>query len=67
MQGRRGAIGHIPSYLAHRFSPALVRFDVDMGEPVRKQVDSAFGAERTRPGEALGKVVDDPANVGSRV
>ena len=35
VQGKRGAIGHIPGYLTHRFSPALVVFDVEKGEPVR--------------------------------
>ena len=35
VQGKPGAIGHIPAYLAHRFSPALVVFDVEKGEPMR--------------------------------
>ena len=35
VQGKRGAIGHIPGYLTHRFSPGLVVFDVEKGEPVR--------------------------------
>jgi len=35
VQGKRGAIGHIPPYLAHRFSPELVVFDVELGQPAR--------------------------------
>ena len=35
VQGKCGAIGHIPAYLAHRFSPALVVFDSETGEPAR--------------------------------
>src|ERR1700761_7343835 len=33
VQGKRGAIGHVPGYLAHRFSPALVVIDIDKEEP----------------------------------
>jgi fatty-acyl-CoA synthase len=66
VQGRRGAIGHIPPYLAHRFSPALVRFDVDMGEPAREASGFCIRCGTNEIGEALGKVMDDPASVGSR-
>ena len=66
VQGRRGAIGHIPPYLAHRFSPALVRFDVEMGEPARDASGLCIRCGTNEAGEALGKVRDDPASVGSR-
>ena len=36
VEGKRGAIGHIPAYLAHR-SPGAGRFDVETGEPVRNE------------------------------
>ena len=35
VEGKAGAIGRIPPFLAHRFPVALVRFDVERGEPVR--------------------------------
>lgn len=66
VQGRRGAIGHIPSYLVHRFSPALVQFDFDTGQPERNQQGFCIRCGPNQPGEALGKIVDDPSNVGSR-
>ena len=66
VQGKRGAIGHIPRYLAHRFSPALVRFDFETGEPARDEQGFCIRCGPNQPGEALGKVVNDPANVGSR-
>ena len=66
VEGKRGAIGHIPAYLAHRFSPALVRFDVETGEPARNQHGFCVRCAPNQAGEALGKVMDDPANVGSR-
>jgi fatty-acyl-CoA synthase len=65
VQGKRGAIGHIPPYLAHRFSPALVCFDVDAQEPVRDEQGFCIRCGVNEAGEALGKMVDDPANIGS--
>jgi fatty-acyl-CoA synthase len=66
VQGKRGAIGHIPPYLAHRFSPALVLFDVETGEPVRNAQGFCIRCAPNQTGEALGKVVTDPSNVSSR-
>ena len=34
-EGKPGAIGRIPSFLAHRFAIELVKFDIDSGRPVR--------------------------------
>jgi fatty-acyl-CoA synthase len=64
VEGKRGAIGHIPAYLAHRFSPPLVRFDVERGEPVRNDEGFCIRCTTGETGEAIAK--DDPANVGSR-
>jgi fatty-acyl-CoA synthase len=66
VQGKRGAIGHIPGYLAHRFSPVLVKFDVEKGEPARNAEGFCIRCAPNEAGEALGKVVDDPSNIGSR-
>ena len=65
-EGKRGAIGRIPPYLTHRFSPALVRFDVEKGEPVRDEQGFCVACAPNEPGEALGKVSNDPSSVGSR-
>jgi fatty-acyl-CoA synthase len=66
VQGKRGAIGHIPGYLAHRFSPALVLLDVESGEPVRNERGFCIKCAPNQIGEALGKVIDDPMSVGRR-
>jgi fatty-acyl-CoA synthase len=66
VQGRRGAIGHIPAYLAHRFSPALLVFDVEKGEPVRNEQGFCTRCAANQPGEAVGKLVEDPSGIGSR-
>jgi fatty-acyl-CoA synthase len=65
-EGKPGAIGRIPPYLTHRFSPALVRFDVAQDEPVRNSEGFCIPCDTNEAGEALARVVNDPANVGSR-
>ena len=66
VQGKRGAIGHIPAYLAHRFSPALVVFDSETGEPARNEQGFCIPCAPNQPGEAIGKIMNDSSNVGSR-
>jgi fatty-acyl-CoA synthase len=52
--------------LAHRFSPALVQFDVEKNEPVRDNQELCIRCAPNEIGEAISKVSDDPSNVGSR-
>jgi fatty-acyl-CoA synthase len=66
VQGKPGAIGHIPPYLRHRFAPALVSFDFDKGEPARDENGFCIRCGANKPGEALVKVQNDPASAGSR-
>ncbi|HEX7446704.1 MAG TPA: long-chain-acyl-CoA synthetase [Pirellulales bacterium] len=66
VQGKPGAIGHIPPYLAHRFAPALIAVDIDKGEPVRDESGLCVRCGANKPGEAIGKLHDDPASAGSR-
>jgi fatty-acyl-CoA synthase len=66
VEGRQGAIGHVPGYLAHRFSPALVRFDVEQREPLRNDQGFCIRCAVNEVGEAIGKIVEDPSNLGSR-
>jgi fatty-acyl-CoA synthase len=66
VQGKPGAIGHIPTYLRHRFAPALVAFDSDKGEPTRNENGFCIRSGANEPGEALAKVQNDPASAGSR-
>ena len=66
VQGKPGAVGHIPSYLAHRFAPALVAFDFDNGEPIRNENGFCIRCGVNEPGEAIGQLQNDPASAGSR-
>jgi fatty-acyl-CoA synthase len=66
VQGKPGAVGHIPPYLAHRFAPALVACDFDTGEPTRDENGFCIRCRVNEPGEAIARVKNDPANAGSR-
>ena len=66
IQGKRGAIGHIPGYLTHRFSPALVTIDIETGELTRDKDGHCIRCGANQVGEALGRVLNDPSNPGSR-
>lgn len=65
-EGKAGAIGRVPPYLEHRFSPALVKFDVDRGEPVRDENGFCLRCAVNERGEALGKIANGGTNVATR-
>jgi fatty-acyl-CoA synthase len=65
-EGKPGSIGRVPPYLAHRFSPALVKFDSETGEPVRNAQGFCVPCEANEPGEALARVHGDRSQAGGR-
>jgi fatty-acyl-CoA synthase len=65
-EGKPGAIGRIPSFLAHRFPVALVRFDVDAGEPARNEEGLCIRCDTDEVGEAVSKISDNPMDAGGR-
>ncbi|HEY2379382.1 MAG TPA: long-chain-acyl-CoA synthetase [Gemmatimonadaceae bacterium] len=58
-EGRPGAIGRIPPFLAHRFPIALVAFDFETGEPLRDEHGRCRACRVDEVGEALGKIASD--------
>ena len=56
VEGRPGAIGRIPSFLAHRFPVAIVKFDVEVNAPVRDAQGSCIRCARNEIGEAIGRI-----------
>jgi fatty-acyl-CoA synthase len=66
VQGKRGAVGHIPPYLAHRFAPVLIRFDFETGEPMRDEHGFCIRCSTDECGEAIINLDNDPSNVGNR-
>src|ERR1019366_1507401 len=66
VEGKPGAIGHIPPYLAHRFSAALVKFDFDNEAPARDEQGFCIRCEPDESGEAIGQIVETRESVGKR-
>ena len=55
-EGHPGAIGKIPSILAHRLTVALLRFDVESGEPRRNADGFCERCAVNEVGEAVGLI-----------
>jgi fatty-acyl-CoA synthase len=56
-EGRVGAIGRIPPFLAHRLPVALVKFDLEAQAPARDGAGRCVRCEPHEPGEALGQIL----------
>jgi fatty-acyl-CoA synthase len=66
VEGEPGAIGRIPSYLAHRFPATLIKFDIEKGQPVRDEQGYCIRCAPNEAGEAIGRLVDGDSNAASR-
>jgi fatty-acyl-CoA synthase len=63
-EGKPGAIGRVPPFLAQRFPIALIRVDSETGAPLRDPDGRCLACGPDEIGEALGKIVtssDSPA------
>jgi len=56
-EGRAGAIGRIPPFLAHRLPVALVKFDLEAQAPARDASGRCVRCAPQEPGEALGQIL----------
>jgi fatty-acyl-CoA synthase len=56
VEGRPGAIGRAPSFLAHRLPAVLVKFDVATGAPLRDARGLCVPCAVNETGEALGRI-----------
>lgn len=66
IEGEPGAIGRVPPYLAHRFSPGLVRFDVEKGAPLRNEQGFCSLCSANEVGEAISPLANSTSNLGAR-
>ena len=66
VEGKPGSIGRIPSYLSHRFAPALVRFDIEKEEPMRNEQGFCVPTAGNESGEALGRIHGQALNPATR-
>jgi fatty-acyl-CoA synthase len=64
--GKEGAVGRIPWWIAARFPTKIVRFDVERGEPVRDVNGFCIECAVDEPGEVIGKILKDAAKPGAR-
>jgi fatty-acyl-CoA synthase len=65
-EGRVGAIGRIPSFLPQRSSMALVKLDLETGEPTRGKDGFCIRCSTNEAGEAVGKIFDDGTSAAGR-
>jgi fatty-acyl-CoA synthase len=61
VEGKIGAIGRIPPFLAHRFPIAIVRFDHALGLPARGADGFCMPVARGEAGEAIGRIAGGAA------
>jgi fatty-acyl-CoA synthase len=65
-EGKEGAVGRIPWFLSHRFPTKVVRFDVELQQPVRNAEGFCIECDNDEPGEVIGKILKDPSKPGAR-
>ena len=65
-EGKPGAVGRVPWFVAHRFPIAVVRFDVERQQPVRNADGFCERCAPNEPGEVIGQIVNDPSRPGNR-
>jgi len=66
VEGRPGAIGRIPPFMAHRATIALVKFDGARGTPLRNAQGFCVRCAPGETGEAIGRISGDPDDRGTR-
>jgi len=66
VEGRPGAIGRTPPFMAHRGSIALVKFDVERNMPLRNEHGFCVRCAPNEAGEAIGRISHDAADRGTR-
>ena len=66
VEGAPGAIGRAPSFLAHRFPLALIKVDVESGEPARDAQGFCVRAAEHEIGEAIGGIALDGGGIVGR-
>ena len=59
VEGRPGAIGRIPPFIAHRSPLALIQFDVGRNAPVRDENGFCVRCAVNETGEAIGRISSD--------
>ncbi len=64
--GKEGAVGRLPWWMAARFPTKIVRFDRECQQPVRDERGFCIECEVDEPGEVVGKILKDASKPGQR-
>jgi fatty-acyl-CoA synthase len=64
--GKPGAVGRIPWFVAYRFPTAVVKFDIDHQKPERDANGFCIRCAPNEPGEVIGKIVNKASKPGNR-
>ena len=62
VEGKVGAIGRVPAFLAHRFPLALVKSDAATRQPIRDESGLCVRCATDEAGEAIGRIHDGAAH-----
>jgi fatty-acyl-CoA synthase len=65
VEGKVGAIGRVPSFLAHRFPLALVKSDPATQEPIRDESGLCMRCATGEAGEAIGRIHEGGAHAAA--
>jgi fatty-acyl-CoA synthase len=66
VEGRPGAVGRVPPFIAHRSPIVLVKFDLVRSAPSRDEDGFCTRVALNETGEAIGRISSDPADRGTR-
>ena len=65
-EGKEGAVGRIPRFIARNFPVKLVKFDIEKEQPVRDARGLCVDCAPGEVGEAIGKILKDAMKPGAR-
>ncbi len=65
-EGKQGAVGRLPWFIAKRFPTRIVRFDVERQQPFRDHEGFCVECDVDEPGEVIGKILKDASKPGAR-
>ncbi|HEY7662430.1 MAG TPA: long-chain-acyl-CoA synthetase [Xanthobacteraceae bacterium] len=64
--GKEGAVGRLPWWIAARFPTRIVRFDRERQQPVRDERGFCIECAIDEPGEVIGKIIKEASKPGQR-
>jgi fatty-acyl-CoA synthase len=65
-EDKEGAVGRIPWFLERRFPTKVVRFDIDLQQPIRNPEGFCVECPPEEAGEVIGKILKDASKPGAR-